>query len=34
MKIKLQKKINIKKIISMKEVIDKPIDEVKIKLKI
>ena len=30
---KIQKKINIKKIISMKEVIDKPIDEVKIKIK-
>ena len=30
---KIQKKINIRKIISMKEVIDKPIDEVKIKIK-
>ncbi len=29
---KIQKKINIRKIISMKEVIDKPIDEVKIKI--
>ena len=29
---KLQKKINIRKIISIKEVIDKPIDEVKIKI--
>ena len=33
MKKKTQKKINIRKIVSMKEVIDKPIDEVKIKLK-
>lgn len=30
---KIQKKINIRKIVSMKEVIDKPINEVKIKLK-
>ena len=30
---KIQKKINIRKIISMKEVIDKPIDELKIKIK-
>ncbi len=30
---KVQKKINIKKIISMKEVIDKPINEIKIKIK-
>ncbi len=30
---KVQKKINIRKIISMKEVIDKPIEEVKIKIK-
>ena len=30
---KVQKKINIRKIISMKEVIDKPIDEIKIKIK-
>jgi len=30
---KLQKKINIRKIISMKEVIDRPIDEIKIKIK-
>ena len=30
---KIQKKINIRKIISMKEVIDKPIKEVKIKIK-
>ena len=30
---KTQKKINIRKIVSMKEVIDKPIKEVKIKLK-
>ncbi len=30
---KIQKKINIRKIISMKEVIDKPIDEVKIEIK-
>ena len=30
---KVQKKINIRKIISMKEVIDKPIDEVKFKIK-
>jgi len=29
---KIQKKINIRKIISMKEVIDKPIDEIKIKI--
>ncbi len=30
---KIQKKINIRKIISMKEIIDKPIDELKIKIK-
>ena len=30
---KIQKKINIRKIISMKEVIDKPINELKIKIK-
>ena len=30
---KAQKKINIRKIISMKEVIDKPLDEVTIKIK-
>ena len=30
---KVQKKINIRKIISMKEVIDRPIDQVKIKIK-
>ena len=30
---KIQKKINIRKIIAMKEVIDKPIDEVKIEIK-
>ena len=30
---KMQKKINIKKIISMKEVIDRPLDELKIKIK-
>ena len=30
---KIQKKINIRKIIAMKEVIDKPIDEVKFKIK-
>ena len=30
---KIQKKINIRKLISMKEVINKPIDEIKIKIK-
>ena len=30
---KIQKRINIRKIIAMKEVIDKPIDEVKIEIK-
>ncbi len=30
---KIQKKINIRKIISMKEVIDKPVDQIKIKIK-
>ena len=30
---KIQKKINIRKIIAMKEVIDKPLDEVKIEIK-
>ena len=33
MKTKYKKKINIRKIISMKEVIDKPIEDVKIKIK-
>ena len=33
MKTKYKKKINIRKIISMKEVIDKPLDEVTIKIK-
>ena len=32
MKAKYKKKINIRKIISMKEVIDKPINEIKIKI--
>ena len=32
MKVKWKKKTNIRKIISLKEVIDKPIDEIKIKI--